>query len=175
MNEMKRETLEGSQIEIDQTTGGIAVSGRKRPAAEARLLRLVAMLIVPALLLLAGVYYWFAGADIVSTDNAAVKQDIVSVSAQIAGPVSEVLVENGDQVKRGDLLFRVDPAPFRVALAAGRGPACRRPARDPPAADASGRHGRRHRRVAGRPGDQAPRDVAPVRLAQAGLHHAVRL
>ena len=45
------------------------------------------------------------------------KQDIVSVSA--AGErarSSQVLVTNGAQVKRGDLLFRIDPAPFRVAL-----------------------------------------------------------
>jgi membrane fusion protein (multidrug efflux system) len=45
-----------------------------------------------------------------------VKQDIVSVSAQVNGPVIAVNVKNGDKVKRGDILFRIDPAPFRVAL-----------------------------------------------------------
>jgi membrane fusion protein (multidrug efflux system) len=45
-----------------------------------------------------------------------VKQDIVSVSAQVNGPIIEVLVKNGDHVKRGQLLYRIDPAPFRVAL-----------------------------------------------------------
>ena len=79
-------------------------------------LRAFLMLIVPALLLLAGGYYWFTSGDTVSTDNAAVKQDIVSVSAQIAGPVADIAVKDGDRVKRGDLLFRVDPAPYRVAL-----------------------------------------------------------
>ena len=74
------------------------------------------MLLVPALLLLAGGYYWLARAGKVSTDNAQVKQDIVSVSAQVNGPVVEVLVKNGDQVKRGQLLYRIDPAPYRVAL-----------------------------------------------------------
>lgn len=74
------------------------------------------MLIVPALLLIAGAYFWLSGGDSVATDNAAVKQDIVSVSAQLIGPVSEVAVNNGQQVKRGQLLFRVDPAPYRVAL-----------------------------------------------------------
>ena len=52
----------------------------------------------------------------VETDNAAVKQDIVSVSAQVNGPVIEVRSKNGDNVKRGDVLFRIDPAPFQVAL-----------------------------------------------------------
>jgi len=78
--------------------------------------RTIAMLIVPLLLLAGGLYYWLASADSVSTDNAQVKQDIVAVSAQVGGPVVEVAVENGDRVKRGDLLFRVDPAPYRVAL-----------------------------------------------------------
>ena len=79
-------------------------------------LRPLLMLLVPALLLLAGGYYWLASGDRVSTDNAAVKQDIVSVSAQVTGPIIDVAVKNGDQVKRGQLLFRIDPAPFRVAL-----------------------------------------------------------
>jgi len=74
------------------------------------------MLIVPALLLIAGGYYWLSSAGKVSTDNAQVKQDIVSVSAQVNGPIAEVLVKNGDHVKRGQLLYRIDPAPYRVAL-----------------------------------------------------------
>jgi membrane fusion protein (multidrug efflux system) len=74
------------------------------------------MLVVPALLLIAGAYFWLSGGDSVSTDNAAVKQDIVSVSAQLVGPVSEVAVHNGQHVRRGQLLFRIDPSPFRVAL-----------------------------------------------------------
>jgi membrane fusion protein (multidrug efflux system) len=103
MNEMSSEALEGEEIIVT----------RKSPR---RWLRPTLMLIVPALLLLAGAYYWFSGADSVSTDNAAIKQDIVSVSAQVAGPVVQVAVEDGDRVKRGDVLFRIDPVPFRVAV-----------------------------------------------------------
>ena len=53
------------------------------------------MLIVPALLLLGGLYYWIASGDSVSTDNAAVKQDIVSVSAQVNGPCRRRFRRNG--------------------------------------------------------------------------------
>ena len=74
------------------------------------------MLIVPALLMLGGGYYWLTSGGSVSTDDAQVKQDIVSVSPQVNGRSSQVFVKNGAQVKRGDLLFRIDPAPFRVAL-----------------------------------------------------------
>jgi membrane fusion protein (multidrug efflux system) len=78
--------------------------------------RAILMLIVPALLIIGGAYYWLTSGSSVSTDDAQVKQDIVSVSPQVAGPVSEVLVKNGAKVTRGQVLFRIDPAPFQVAL-----------------------------------------------------------
>src|SRR3954466_11098869 len=90
---------------------------RKRvKVADKRSLRTILMLIVPALLLLAGGYYWLTSGASVSTDDAQVKQDIVSVSPQVNGQIVQVLVRNGAQVKRGDLLFRIDPQPYRVAL-----------------------------------------------------------
>ena len=71
---------------------------------------------MPALLLIGGGYYWLTSGGEVSTDDAQVKQDIVSVSAQVNGPVVQVFVRDGAKVKRGELLFRIDPAPYRVAL-----------------------------------------------------------
>ena len=81
-----------------------------------RWLRPLLLFGLPVLLLLGGIAYWIATSGSVSTDNASVKQDIVSVSAQVNGPVIAVAVKNGDQVKRGQLLYRIDPAPYRVAL-----------------------------------------------------------
>jgi membrane fusion protein (multidrug efflux system) len=81
-----------------------------------RFLRPILLFIVPALLILAGGYYWMTSGSSVGTDDAQVKQDIVSVSPQVNGQVVEVLVRNGAQVHRGDLLFRIDPQPYRVAL-----------------------------------------------------------
>ena len=78
--------------------------------------RTILMLIVPALLLIGGGYYWLTSGGSVSTDDAFVKQDIVSVSAQVNGPIAEVLVKTGDQVKKGQVLFRIDPQPYQVAL-----------------------------------------------------------
>jgi membrane fusion protein (multidrug efflux system) len=89
--------------------------GIKLPAGKG-LLRTVLLLIVPALLILGGGYYWLTSGGSVSTDDAQVKQDIVSVSPQVTGQVVQVFVRNGSRVKRGDLLFRIDPEPYRVAL-----------------------------------------------------------
>ncbi|HET7575863.1 MAG TPA: HlyD family secretion protein [Sphingomicrobium sp.] len=92
------------------------VKKRRKIAPDRGSLRTILMLIVPAILLIGGGYYWLTSGASTSTDDAFVKQDIVSVSAQVNGPVSQVFVRNGSQVKRGDLLFRIDPQPYQVAL-----------------------------------------------------------
>ncbi len=91
--------------------------GRLRRAAGGRnWTRTFLLLIVPALLIIGGLYLWLTSGGSVSTDDAQVKQDIVSVSPQVNGQIVEVFVRNGARVKRGDLLFRIDPQPYRVAL-----------------------------------------------------------
>ena len=114
---MKQQKISGEPTAVDEQTATVAADAVGEPRKEKkRWVRPVLMLLVPALLLLGGIYYWVSSGGSVSTDNAAVKQDIVSVSAQVNGPVIAVNVRNGDKVKRGDILFRIDPAPFRVAL-----------------------------------------------------------
>jgi len=88
----------------------------RRKITEKRSLRTIIMLIVPAILILGGIYYWVTSGGSVSTDDAQIKQDIVSVSPQVNGQVVEVFVRNGARVKRGDILFRIDPQPYQVAL-----------------------------------------------------------
>ena len=111
MNKMATEPMTG-------TAAAEAPKVKRKPSfprARARS-RTILMLIVPALLLIGGGYYWLTSGGSVSTDDAQVKQDIVSVSAQVNGPISQVFVKNGARVKRGDMLFRIDPAPYQVAL-----------------------------------------------------------
>ncbi len=111
MNKMATEPMTGSQA-----AEGQKVRRKVRLPGSKGVLRTVIMLIVPALLLIGGGYYWLTSGGSVSTDDAQIKQDIVSVSPQVNGQIVEVFVRNGAQVKRGDLLFRIDPQPYRVAL-----------------------------------------------------------
>jgi membrane fusion protein, multidrug efflux system len=111
MNEMLTETITGSEEAQDAPK-----VRRLRIRAPRNVLRPLLLLLVPALLLIGGGYYWLTSGGSVSTDNAQVKQDIVAVSAQVNGPITQVLVHDGTRVKRGQLLFRIDPAPYRVAL-----------------------------------------------------------
>lgn len=91
---------------------------RKRSSKDGgrSLTRTIVMLIVPAILILGGIYYYLTSGGSVSTDDAQVKQDVVSVSPQVNGQVVAVFVRNGSHVNRGDLLYRIDPQPYEVAL-----------------------------------------------------------
>ncbi len=87
------------------------------PARKRGPFRLILMLSVPLLLLLVGGYFYLTSGRYVSTDNAYVQQDMVSVAPEVQGVVTEVLVRENQQVRRGQLLFRIDPRPYRIALA----------------------------------------------------------
>lgn len=84
---------------------------------KSRRLRMALFLSVPVLLVLAGGYLWLTGGRFVSTENAYVKRDKVSVSADVSGKVIEVDVRENDRVRPGQVLFRIDDEPFRIALA----------------------------------------------------------
>ena len=79
--------------------------------------RLALMLSLPLALLVGGFFYWQSLQGQVSTDNAYLKQDKVGVSAEIVGKVVEVNVREGQVVKAGDLLFRIDPEPYSLQIA----------------------------------------------------------
>jgi membrane fusion protein, multidrug efflux system len=97
-----------------RTEAQLPVDQAKRPR---RWLRLLMMLSVPLLLIGGGIYYYIANDHYVSTDNAYVQQDKVSVAAEVGGRIVEVLVKENQQVKAGELLFRIDPEPLKLAVA----------------------------------------------------------
>ncbi|MFM5915492.1 MAG: HlyD family secretion protein [Chakrabartia godavariana] len=79
--------------------------------------RPVLMLSLPLALAAGGAVYYLANDHYVSTDNAYVQQDKVSVSAEVNGRIVDVAVHENQPVKAGDLLFRIDPAPYELAAA----------------------------------------------------------
>lgn len=50
------------------------------------------------------------------TRDGKINADIVSISSDIAGKVTEVRVKDNQLVKRGDILFVIDPQPYQIAL-----------------------------------------------------------
>ena len=78
--------------------------------------RVLLMVGVPLILVLGGGYFWLSGGRYEDTDNAYVTQPIVSISPDISGRITEIDVKENQSVKQGDTLFKIDPAPFQIAL-----------------------------------------------------------
>lgn len=69
-----------------------------------------------------GVMLWlaFGGRRYVSTENAYVKIDMISLTADVSGPLTRVEVERNQAVQQGQVLAEVDPEPYRIALEEAR-------------------------------------------------------
>jgi len=90
------------------------------PAAPPRTLRerlrLPLMLIVPLAVVGVALYFYFSGGRYQSTDDAYVEAAQMVISSNISGRVSEIDVRDNELVKKGAVLFRIDDAPFRIAV-----------------------------------------------------------
>jgi membrane fusion protein (multidrug efflux system) len=110
-----------SQATIPQ--GVIAGSAPRVSEAPAR--RRVAGAIVRPMLMLGGIaiviagvgYYWLTGGRVVSIDDAYVRAAKEVIATDVSGIVASVAVHEGQRVKKGDVLLRLDPRPFEIALA----------------------------------------------------------
>ncbi len=85
-----------------------------------RLLRPLLMLGGVAVVVVGGIAYWLQGGQIVSIDDAYVRAAKLAVATDVSGIVTEVAVKEGQHVKQGDILFRLDPKPFQIALDGAR-------------------------------------------------------
>jgi membrane fusion protein (multidrug efflux system) len=63
-----------------------------------------------------GCYFYVIGGRFQSTDDAYAQAATVSISANVAGRVSEIEVRDNELVHRGATLFKLDDAPFRIAV-----------------------------------------------------------
>jgi membrane fusion protein (multidrug efflux system) len=79
-------------------------------------LRLPLMLLGVAVVAIGALYFWLTGGRYMSTDDAYVQAAHASISSNIAGRVVEIAVHDNQRVHRGDLLFRLDDQPFRIAV-----------------------------------------------------------
>jgi multidrug resistance efflux pump len=51
-----------------------------------------------------------------TTDDAYVDADVVGIVAQVAGPIVNLAVVDNQPVRAGELLFEIDPRPFRIEV-----------------------------------------------------------
>ena len=83
----------------------------------ARMKTVGVVLCVAAILLLAVGWLTLRSADAAFTDNAYVRGDVTSLAAKVSGYVTAVEVGDNQQVRAGDVLFRIDDRDYRAHLA----------------------------------------------------------
>ena len=82
-------------------------SGRKRA---------IYMALAPVTVLLVAGWIYFTGGQYEETDNAYVIANMVHISPQVSGRILEATAQQNQTVNTGDILFRIDPAPYQAAL-----------------------------------------------------------
>jgi membrane fusion protein, multidrug efflux system len=90
-----------------------AVTGRK---TRLQRLRWPLMSLAVVAVLGGGAYFYIKGSRYQSTDDAYAQAATVSISANVGGRVSEIEVRDNELVQRGATLFKLDDAPFRIAV-----------------------------------------------------------
>jgi multidrug resistance efflux pump len=80
-------------------------------------LRLLLTLVIVGAASVAGIRLWDYYLQAPWTRDGRVRADVVTITPDVAGLVANVLVTDNQHVKRGDVLFRLDPARFQLAVA----------------------------------------------------------
>jgi membrane fusion protein (multidrug efflux system) len=79
-------------------------------------LRRPLMLAVPIAVAAFLAAWYLAEEPYVSTDDAFVRAAKVTINARVAGQAVEIAVRDNEQVRQGQVLFRIDPEPYQIAV-----------------------------------------------------------
>jgi membrane fusion protein (multidrug efflux system) len=93
------------------------VKVRTAPKRKFRFVRLLVFVTIFAALVVGGVYMWNYFNAYESTDDAQIDGHINAISARITGNVIDVRAEDEQVVKAGEVLVRIDPRDYEVAVA----------------------------------------------------------
>jgi membrane fusion protein, multidrug efflux system len=118
LDEANVRQLVGDDATLSQTLDRPASDHRAavpRMTRRERLRRLL-LIVFPVMLAAVGMAYYLAEEPYVSTDDAFVRAAKQSINARVAGQAIDVAVMDNQRVQRGQLLFRIDPAPYQIAV-----------------------------------------------------------
>jgi RND family efflux transporter MFP subunit len=82
----------------------------------ANIVRVVPTLVIVAAAIAAGFWLWDRYMLQPWTRDGRVRADVINVAPDVSGLVSEVAVRDNAEVKKGDLLFRIDQQRFSIAV-----------------------------------------------------------
>jgi membrane fusion protein (multidrug efflux system) len=90
--------------------------GKNAPHSAKRVITIYIVVLVFACAVIVGLIYMVNSAAYQSTDDAFIEGHIVPVSAQIAGRVQSVYVDDNQSANKGDLIVELDPRDFDAAV-----------------------------------------------------------
>lgn len=73
-------------------------------------------IVIAIIALLGGAYWWYLQRNLISTDDAYVRADIVTVSPHIAGYVSHLLIDDNQTVKQGQIVLTIESQSYLARL-----------------------------------------------------------
>lgn len=100
----------------DQHTTQAPPARQQLSGGQKRRLRRLLLWGGPLLVALVTGFLYITGGRYVSTENAYIKANKVSVSTQVAGPIDRVEVHENEPVRKGQLLFRIDQHPYQLSV-----------------------------------------------------------
>jgi membrane fusion protein (multidrug efflux system) len=113
--QMEPKTLDyETDRELEQVSREAALEPQRRPRRQFN--RKLAIFGAVLIIVAAGVFLWVQSWNRVSTDDAQVDGHIAPVSARIYSNVIEVLVNDNQQVKQGQVLVRLDPRDYQAKV-----------------------------------------------------------
>jgi membrane fusion protein, multidrug efflux system len=77
-----------------------------------------AAIAVVVVLLAAVVWIWTLSKAKPSTDDASIDVEVVHIAPLVGGRIIELPIHENELVRKGDLLFRIDPVPYQINVAA---------------------------------------------------------
>ena len=80
------------------------------------IIRFVLMLVVPIIGIIYGAGIWAESLRYITTENAYVKSHVMAVSADVSGRVVEINASDNKAIKKGEVLFRIDPHPYQLEV-----------------------------------------------------------
>jgi len=113
--------LEPAEKPQMQATEASALDGHaEEPADAARQRWRIGLFLLAPISVVACAAWYVLGGQIVSTDNAYIQAERVGVSTDVAGIVAAIEVSDNQSVSKGQVLFRLKPEPFEIAVASAK-------------------------------------------------------
>ena len=81
-----------------------------------KLIRFLLLILLPILIVLIALGYFYSLGRYITTENAYIKAPIISVQSQVSGRIEKVFVRDNQKVNKGDRLFKIDTEKLELNL-----------------------------------------------------------